>query len=175
MHLDDVSLLALQQRKEVDADPVYVNLQELQLERRTTTATRAESTHQPQLSSLLTRWETHTDTGSGRLFYYNPVTGQTTWDSPFDASLNSASPTQPRSPSLALSPATPGEWDQYVDEASGQVFFHNTTTGESSWDAPQQLSETPDYLEMQPAFASYSPVDQRVNEEWGVLDSRVEE
>ncbi|NXP46868.1 RHG27 protein, partial [Heliornis fulica] len=28
-------------------------------------------------------WETHTDTTSGRLFYYNPGTGETTWDCPF--------------------------------------------------------------------------------------------
>nr|XP_020670178.1 rho GTPase-activating protein 27 [Pogona vitticeps] len=149
------------QHKEVDADPVYVNLQELQLEQSTTTATNAESTLQPQFNSLLTPWETHTDAESGHLFYYNTVTGQTTWDSPFDGSLNSTSPTQPQSPLLAPSPATPAEWDQYLDEASGQVFFYNTATGESSWDAPQQLSETPDSPEMQPAFTSYGPVDRR--------------
>ncbi|KAJ7313462.1 hypothetical protein JRQ81_004855 [Phrynocephalus forsythii] len=151
-----------QQHKEIDADPVYVNLQELQLERSTSTATSAESTlQQPQFSSPLTSWETYTDTDSGHLFYHNPVTGQTTWESPFDASVTSTSPAQPQSPLLAPSPATPADWDQYLDQASGHIFFYNTATGESSWDAPQPLSETPDYPEMQPALASYGPVDRR--------------
>ncbi|XP_061444863.1 rho GTPase-activating protein 27 isoform X2 [Rhineura floridana] len=146
--------------KEAAADPVYVNIQDLQLERSIATASNAESTPQPHRSSPLTSWETHTDAESGRLFYYNPETGQTTWESPFDASDNTGSPAHPCSPLLPLSPATPAEWDQYVDQASGQVFFYNTTTGETSWDAPQG-NEMLNCPEMQPAFAPYSPMDQR--------------
>ncbi|XP_042330399.1 rho GTPase-activating protein 27 isoform X2 [Sceloporus undulatus] len=146
--------------EEADTDPVYVNLQELSLERSAATPSHAESTPNPHITSPLTNWETHTDTESGHLFYYNPATGQTTWESPFEASVNSTSPTQALSPLLAPSPATPAEWGQYVDEASGQVFFYNTATGESSWDAPR-VNETPDYPEMQPAFPPYSPADRR--------------
>ncbi|KAH0626971.1 hypothetical protein JD844_002305 [Phrynosoma platyrhinos] len=146
--------------EEADTDPVYVNLQELGLEQSASTASHAASTPEPHFTSPLTNWETHTDTETGHLFYYNPATGQTTWESPFEASVNSTSPTQALSPLLAPSPATPAEWDQYVDEASGQVFFYNTATGESSWDAPQG-NVTPDYPEMQPAFPSYSPADRR--------------
>ncbi|XP_008111401.2 rho GTPase-activating protein 27 isoform X1 [Anolis carolinensis] len=146
--------------EEETPDPVYVNLQELRLDRSAATTSNAESVPQPGFSSPLSNWETHTDTESGQLFYYNPVTGQTTWDSPFDTSVNSTNPAQAPSPLLTLSPATPAEWDQYVDEASGQVFFYNTATGESSWDAPQ-VNETPDYPEMQPAFPSYSPAPRR--------------
>ncbi|XP_053122210.1 rho GTPase-activating protein 27 isoform X2 [Hemicordylus capensis] len=141
-------------------DPVYVNLQDLKWELNAVAATGAESTLRPHLGSPQANWETHTDTESGNLFYYNPVTGQTTWESPFDGSVNNVSPACSRSPSLALSPATPAEWDQYVDEASGQVFFYNTTTGETSWEAPQ-VEETLDYSEMQPALSPYSPMDRR--------------
>lgn len=35
------------------------------------------------LSSETQDWEVHTDQGSGQEFYYNPATGETTWDSPF--------------------------------------------------------------------------------------------
>ncbi|XP_063156572.1 rho GTPase-activating protein 27 isoform X2 [Candoia aspera] len=142
--------------EEVATDPVYVNLQELQLEHRTATANNAQSSLQPCLSSSLKNWETHTDTESGHLFYYNSVTGQTTWESPFEASLDSVSPSHPHSPS----PATPANWNQYVDEASGQIFFYNAATGETSWDAPQ-VNEILSPPEMQPAFTPYSSLDQR--------------
>ncbi|NXD31420.1 RHG27 protein, partial [Spelaeornis formosus] len=45
-------------------------------------ATTASSAPEGPGSSVLD-WETHTDTDSGHLFYYNPVTGETTWDCPF--------------------------------------------------------------------------------------------
>uniref|UniRef100_A0A8D2LNS1 Rho GTPase activating protein 27 n=1 Tax=Varanus komodoensis TaxID=61221 RepID=A0A8D2LNS1_VARKO len=126
----------------------------------TASASSAEATLQPPLRSSLTNWETHTDTESGHLYYYNPATGQTTWEPPFGTSANSASPAHSCSPSLAPSPSTPAEWDQYVDEASGHIFFYNTATGETSWHAPT-TDEVLDYSEMQPAFSPYSPVDQR--------------
>ncbi|NXS54787.1 RHG27 protein, partial [Brachypteracias leptosomus] len=56
--------------------PIYLNIQELQEE-----ATAAGPAPEDPLSSG--SWETHTDTDSGHLFYYNPVTGETTWDCPF--------------------------------------------------------------------------------------------
>ncbi|NWI68894.1 RHG27 protein, partial [Todus mexicanus] len=58
-------------------NPIYLNLQELQEE-----AAAAGSAPEEPVSSV-SDWETHTDTESGHLFYYNPVTGETTWDCPF--------------------------------------------------------------------------------------------
>ncbi|NXN96023.1 RHG27 protein, partial [Rhinopomastus cyanomelas] len=57
--------------------PIYLNIQELQEE------VAAASPAQEEPSSSLSDWETHRDAESGRLFYYNPVTGDTTWDCPF--------------------------------------------------------------------------------------------
>ncbi|NXT37749.1 RHG27 protein, partial [Pelecanoides urinatrix] len=57
--------------------PIYLNIQELREE-----AAAAGSAPGEPGSSMLD-WETHTDTDSGHLFYYNPVTGETTWDCPF--------------------------------------------------------------------------------------------
>ncbi|NXQ62840.1 RHG27 protein, partial [Anthoscopus minutus] len=62
---------------EETTDPIYLNIQELREE-----ATAASSAPEEPGSSVLD-WETHTDTDSGHLFYYNPVTGETTWDCPF--------------------------------------------------------------------------------------------
>ncbi|XP_054849523.1 rho GTPase-activating protein 27 isoform X2 [Eublepharis macularius] len=147
-------------RQHTEADPVYVNLQELQKELSTAAAASTDCIHQPHVDSLPSNWETHKDTESGQLFYYNPVTGQTTWDYPVDGSVEGVSPTHSRSSSLTLSPAAPPEWDQYVDQVTGQVFFYNTATGETSWDAPV-AGDTLSYPEMQPALAPYSPADRR--------------
>lgn len=105
-------------------------------------------------------WETHTDAGSGRPYYYNPETGVTTWESPFEAAEGAASP--------ATSPASVGshesletEWGQYWDEESRRVFFYNPLTGETAWE--DELEDQPeDEQEMQPGLSPSSPRDRRV-------------
>ncbi|XP_058035515.1 transmembrane protein 98 isoform X2 [Ahaetulla prasina] len=131
-------------------DPVYVNIQELQLEHNTTTANDSQSPFQLCLSNPLNDWEIHTDTESGHFFYYNSVTGQTTWESPFGASLDSVSLSHSHCPS----PDSSAEWNQYIDKASGQIFFYNAATGETSWEAPQEIFNPP---EMWSAFTKRSP------------------
>ncbi|NWV69804.1 RHG27 protein, partial [Malurus elegans] len=71
---------AAQARKESEEtpDPIYLNIQELREE-----AAAAASSAPEEPGGSVSDWETHTDTDSGHLFYYNPVTGQTTWDCPF--------------------------------------------------------------------------------------------
>ncbi|NXY80176.1 RHG27 protein, partial [Glareola pratincola] len=68
-----------QARKEPEEPPapIYLNIQELQEE------AAAAGSALEETGSSVSDWETHTDTDSGRLFYYNPVTGETTWDCPF--------------------------------------------------------------------------------------------
>lgn len=150
-------------------DPVYVNIQELQLEHSTTTANDSHSPFQQCLSNPLNNWEIHTDTKSGHFFYYNSVSGQTTWESPFEASLNSVSFSHSHCPS----PDSSAEWNQYVDEASGQIFFYNAATGETSWEAPKEILSPP---EMRLALTRRAP-DQRVSgwEERSIKNIRYKE
>ncbi|NWT83241.1 RHG27 protein, partial [Lanius ludovicianus] len=70
---------AAQARKESEEtpDPIYLNIQELREEAAAVSSASAEP------GGSVSDWETHTDTDSGHLFYYNPVTGETTWDCPF--------------------------------------------------------------------------------------------
>ncbi|XP_016057483.1 PREDICTED: rho GTPase-activating protein 27 [Miniopterus natalensis] len=112
-------------------------------------------------------WETHTDADTGRPYYYNPDTGVTTWESPFEAAEGAASPaTSPSSVGSRESLET--EWGQYWDEESRRVFFYNPVTGDTVWedepeDAPEEeeVEEEEDELKMQPGLSPGSPKDQR--------------
>ncbi|KAK0682935.1 RHG27 protein, partial [Pygoscelis papua] len=135
--------------------PIYLNIQELREE-----AVAAGSAPEEPGSSV-SDWETHTDTDSGHLFYYNPVTGETTWDCPFGQAEDGVSPVASPASSLAHSPEFP-EWEQYVDEASGQAFFYNSVTGETSWDPPH-AGDGGSSRDMYPGVTRYGPMEQRVS------------
>ncbi|XP_041812234.1 rho GTPase-activating protein 27 isoform X2 [Chelmon rostratus] len=110
-------------------------------------------------------WQVHTDQDSGKVFYFHPVTGQTTWSDPhgpqpppardMDRSRVSEGG-QLTSPSPLLSPASSQGcvWEQLVDEVSGRFYYYNPTTGATSWTAPEPLS---------PSSPSSSPPGSTVN------------
>ncbi|NWY32259.1 RHG27 protein, partial [Pheucticus melanocephalus] len=143
-----------QARKESEEtpDPIYLNIQELRAE-------AAASSAPEEPGGSVSDWETHTDTDSGHLFYYNPVTGETTWDCPFGQAADGVSPGASPAPSLAHSPELP-EWEQHVDQGSGQTFFYNSVTGETSWDPPS-AGDTGSPRERLPGGTRYGPMEQR--------------
>ncbi|XP_077020184.1 rho GTPase-activating protein 27 isoform X2 [Tamandua tetradactyla] len=137
------------EQAEEPPEPVYANVE------------RQPPATSPRAAAAAPRpgpvWETHTDAGTGRPYYYNPDTGVTTWESPFQAAEDAASP--------ATSPASVGsresleaEWGQYWDEESRRVFFYNPLTGETAW---EDEDNDDDELEMQPSLSPGSPRDQR--------------
>ncbi|KAM6189654.1 rho GTPase-activating protein 27 isoform 2-T2 [Sarcoramphus papa] len=146
---------AAQARKEPEElpAPIYLNIQELREE------AAAASSAPEEPGSSVSDWETHTDTDSGHLFYYNPATGETTWDCPFGQAEDGVSPVASPASSLAHSPEFP-EWEQYVDEASGQAFFYNSVTGETSWDPPH-AGDGGSSRDMYPGVTRYGSMEQR--------------
>ncbi|KAI4533692.1 hypothetical protein MG293_016711 [Ovis ammon polii] len=130
-------------------EPVYANVER----QPPATSPRASAAPRGVGESV---WETHTDAGTGRPYYYNPDTGVTTWESPFEAAEGAASP--------ATSPASVGshesletEWGQYWDEESRRVFFYNSLTGETAWE--DEFEDQPE--EEQEMQQSLSPSNQR--------------
>uniref|UniRef100_W5N6C8 Rho GTPase activating protein 27 n=1 Tax=Lepisosteus oculatus TaxID=7918 RepID=W5N6C8_LEPOC len=140
---------------------VYVNVSELRKSASLSSPTDpAPGRH---LSSESPEWEVHTDAESGQEFYYNPATGQTTWDSPFldrDAPLEEQ-PSPPLSPSASPSPTPPAsggqgsEWQKLLDDDSsgpcrqlqwirsvddlGQTYFYTTDGTKSQWNLPEEV------------------------------------
>ncbi|XP_037836735.1 rho GTPase-activating protein 15 isoform X2 [Kryptolebias marmoratus] len=131
---------------------VYVNVAQL---RQSISASPLEDPS-PRSPSYLDQegWEVHVDRDSGQEYYYHPATGRTTWDHPFpdsptDPAEEPRSPSPLQSPALSASPASgwTSDWEQLVDETSGQPYFYNPTSGETSWEPPEQQSPYPLLME----------------------------
>ncbi|XP_047233373.1 rho GTPase-activating protein 27 isoform X4 [Girardinichthys multiradiatus] len=87
-------------------------------------------------------WEIHVDQESGQEYYYHPDTGRTTWDNPF---LDSPKNPEWLPPEVTCSPSPSpsgwdSDWEQLVDETTGQPYFYNHMSGKTSWDPPEQKS-----------------------------------
>ena len=70
-------------------------------------------------------WEQHADPSSGRPYWANRATGETSWAPPPQVAQAPAPPPPPRS-----------AWEQHLDPASGRPYWSNRATGQTSW-APQ--------------------------------------
>ena len=107
-----------------------------------------------------TGWKQMVDDESGYPYWYNTVTGDSTWDKPpgFTKEVDAA-PTPPDLP-LSTLPAQLGNWgseidtafaieepppkarlppgwEAHEDEETGEVYFFHTVTGETSWEMPR--------------------------------------
>ncbi|XP_040845260.1 rho GTPase-activating protein 27 isoform X6 [Ochotona curzoniae] len=107
-------------------EPVYVNVER---------QPQANSPGAPVATCPSQVWETHRDAGTGRPYYYNPDTGVTTWESPFEAAEGAASPAASRA-SASSHPPTP-ETD-YPELLAGYPEEDYSPVG--SYDEPCPLS-----------------------------------
>lgn len=80
-------------------------------------------------ATLPAGWESAPDPASGKTYYFNRSTGQTSWDPP------AAAPALPQAPPPALGGLPPG-WETAQDPSSGKTYYFNRATGATQWDAP---------------------------------------
>eukprot|EP00928_Gymnodinium_smaydae_P001075 TRINITY_DN1039_c0_g1_i1.p1 TRINITY_DN1039_c0_g1~~TRINITY_DN1039_c0_g1_i1.p1 ORF type:complete len:303 (+),score=36.94 TRINITY_DN1039_c0_g1_i1:60-911(+) len=80
------------------------------------------------VTALPPGWEQATDPASGRAYYCNRSTGETSWTPPAVASPVAAVPS---------TSALPAGWEQATDPASGKVYYFNRSTNQTSWELPQ--------------------------------------
>eukprot|EP00928_Gymnodinium_smaydae_P003889 TRINITY_DN11375_c0_g2_i1.p1 TRINITY_DN11375_c0_g2~~TRINITY_DN11375_c0_g2_i1.p1 ORF type:complete len:273 (-),score=32.37 TRINITY_DN11375_c0_g2_i1:148-966(-) len=81
------------------------------------------------LGGLPLGWEAVHDAASGRMYYCNRATGESSWTPP-------AAPVPAPAPVPAATPQLPPGWEQASDPASGRVYYFNRATNQTTWDPP---------------------------------------
>jgi len=78
-------------------------------------------------------WEPQYDEETGDYFYVNSATGETSWEPPA-----AASPQRDQYASSAPAPigGPDGLWEPQYDDETGDYFYVNSVTGETSWEPP---------------------------------------
>lgn len=76
-------------------------------------------------------WEAVTDASSGKTYYCNRATGESSWTPPA-APAAVAPPPPPPNMGMQLPPG----WETASDPASGKTYYFNRATNQTSWDPP---------------------------------------
>merc|ERR1712238_404873 len=109
-------------------------------------------------NNLPDSWVEQEDTSSGQIYFYNSTTGETSWNRPTNkeeeevGSLDGLNGTEPLNNEEGDDNETEGDasnesdnlpdgWVEQEDPSSGQIYFYNSTTGETSWDRPSKKEE----------------------------------
>lgn len=127
-------------------------------------STTASASPRQDLAVSSSLWVSKVDPASGKTYYYNKETKETSWKNPHevlaesatkasapDATGNSpvsapavnvskqpaAAKTEPAKPSTAAG-ATPSVWTRRIDYKTGQYIYFNTQTGETQWTDPNE-------------------------------------
>eukprot|EP01062_Namystynia_karyoxenos_P078396 TRINITY_DN8063_c0_g1_i2.p1 TRINITY_DN8063_c0_g1~~TRINITY_DN8063_c0_g1_i2.p1 ORF type:complete len:667 (+),score=184.52 TRINITY_DN8063_c0_g1_i2:78-2003(+) len=87
-------------------------------------------------------WLELTDPGSGRVYYSNQVTGESSWERPAD--MDDPSGGQSQAAALTqVSADAESVWVETTDPASGRPYYVHRVTGESVWTLPEDAQQPP--------------------------------
>ncbi len=77
-------------------------------------------------------WQEFWDEQAQAKYWYNNITGEATWQRPGNMWGNLSARSASKIPAAAKG-NNAGEWVSYIDDATGQEYWYNAVTGESSW------------------------------------------
>ena len=132
----------------------------------------------PESVILPEGWAAIKDTQSGETYFVNVESGETSWEPPFKSQPQKGEVDTAKQPVRsnetkrdAYLPEASSEplaelpvgWDAVVDPASGEIYFFNEETGETSWDRPR------DERKAVPVLHVCSPDEQARPDGWRVV------
>lgn len=79
-------------------------------------------------------WEQVADPSTGKAYYCNRATGESSWTVPV-AAAPALAPAPVPVPAAAA-PGLPAGWEQTADPATGKQYYFNRASGETRWDPP---------------------------------------
>eukprot|EP01107_Rhizomastix_libera_P003972 TRINITY_DN167_c0_g1_i1.p1 TRINITY_DN167_c0_g1~~TRINITY_DN167_c0_g1_i1.p1 ORF type:complete len:812 (+),score=313.36 TRINITY_DN167_c0_g1_i1:97-2436(+) len=90
-------------------------------------------------------WKEVKDPESGDTYYYNEETKETTWDVPEElkkAKEKKSKPSpSPSSSSNSSKAEYSGPWKEVKDPSSGDSYYYNEETKETTWDVPEEIKK----------------------------------
>eukprot|EP00531_Pseudo-nitzschia_arenysensis_P017383 CAMPEP_0116125268 /NCGR_PEP_ID=MMETSP0329-20121206/5721_1 /TAXON_ID=697910 /ORGANISM="Pseudo-nitzschia arenysensis, Strain B593" /LENGTH=1109 /DNA_ID=CAMNT_0003619299 /DNA_START=125 /DNA_END=3451 /DNA_ORIENTATION=+ len=104
-----------------------------------------ESTTTPAVAEG--EWQEVQDPTSGKTYYFNKTTQETSWEKPTPTASEPAAATTTTTNDAAAAPSEEqSDWAETLDPSSGKNYYYNSKTGETSWEKPACLmpqEETP--------------------------------
>lgn len=100
-------------------------------------------------------WAEYLDEASGLTYWFNAVTGETTWTKP-SADGTAGDGEEREFATELLDENDPAAWET-VTADDGSIYYYNTVTGVSQWDEPQALQAK---LRAAAAFSSAAPTEE---------------
>ena len=95
-------------------------------------------------------WERHVSRSSGSVYYFNPSTGENTYEQPTPPPA--AAETVPDETAGVAEPPLPAGWTCQTSQSTGSVYYFNESTGENTYERPT----VEPIAEEQPAVAAPS-------------------
>lgn len=115
--------------------------------RRDDAATGEPETLNPITDEPQAEWVAVEDPVSHMVYFYNTVSGETSWESPLGGTRGGVATGEPSAgtpPGTSNDEALPNQWVSMDDPTTQSTYYYNTETGESRWESPKELAHDDD-------------------------------